>query len=500
MSAASPAARLFFPALRWDEARGFDGLRPEIDAALDLGVGGFSLFGGMAEAVASLTAELRRRSRHPLLIAADLERGAGQQFRGATSLPPPAVFGALDDVELSRRAGRVTARDARALGVNWIYAPVADLDVEAENPIVGTRAFGEDAEQVARHVKAWIEGCREGGALACVKHFPGHGRTTTDSHLGLPRVSATRSTLERDLTPFRAAIEAGVDAVMTAHVAYPALDASGLPATLSRPMIGDLLRDGLGHDGVVVTDALIMKGVLEDAGEAEAAIGALAAGCDALLYPQQLEATLRAVEAAVGERLPESRVREALARIEAAADRVAGLATGEDAGPSARSGAGVRGGHPPVTGGGEAGDDAAWALDMAVRGLRSIRGEPRSAPEVEVLVVDDDVGGPFPLNIPRTVFADTLASSGVVVHPVERATGEWPVLVALFADIRGFKGRPGVSSEARRRLHAAVSSASTVVVLFGPPRLAGQVSGSTVLCAWGGDPLMQRAAAQWLSR
>lgn len=498
MNAASPTpARLFFPAIRWDDTRGFDASRPEIDAALDLGVGGFILFGGTAEAVASLTADLQRRSRHPLLIGADLERGAGQQFRGATSLPPLAVFGALDDVALSRRAGRLTAAEARALGVNWVYAPVADLDVESENPIVGTRAFGSDPARVARHVQAWIEGCREGGALACVKHFPGHGRTTADSHLGLPRVAASRSTLEADLTPFRAAIDAGVDAVMTAHVAYPALDPSGLPATLSRPMIQELLRDGLGHRGLVATDALIMKGVLEGAGEAEAAIRALAAGCDVLLYPRELDATLRAVGVASGGRLRASRVREALARIDAAVERAAVLAAQGDGDAASGSTGRLPGRSAEEL---PDGDDAAWALDVAVRGIQPVRGEPRCAMDVDVVVVDDDVGGPFPLNIPRGVFADALASAGVRVHAVEQATGERPVMVALFADIRGFKGRPGVSAEARRRVDAAAAAAPSVVVLFGPPRLAGEVAGPAVLCAWGGEPLMQQAAALWLSR
>jgi len=212
-------------------------------------------------------------------------------------------------------------------------------------------------------------------------------------------------------------------------VAYPALDPSGLPATLSPAILGDLLRGELGHEGLVVTDALIMKGVLADAGEGEAAIRALEAGCDALLYPRQLEPTLE-----------------------------------------------------------------------AVRGVYAVRGDPRCAGEVEVLVVDDDVGGPFPLDIPRDVFADTLAAQGVVVHSVDRPTGDRPLVMALFSDIRGFKGRPGVSAEARRRVEAAASSAPATVVLFGPPRLAAEVGAPAVLCAWGGEPLMQRAAALWLSR
>jgi len=168
-------ARLLLPALRWSAERGWDAERAMIEEGLALGVGGFILFGGEAGAVRELTSELHRRSPHPLLIASDLERGAGQQFRGATPLPPAAALGSLDDRDAVRRAGELTAREARALGVNWIYAPVADIDVEPENPIIGTRAFGSDPERVGALLAEWIRGCAAGGALSCAKHFPGHG-------------------------------------------------------------------------------------------------------------------------------------------------------------------------------------------------------------------------------------------------------------------------------------------------------------------------------------
>ncbi|HET7462057.1 MAG TPA: glycoside hydrolase family 3 N-terminal domain-containing protein, partial [Longimicrobium sp.] len=256
-------ARLMLPALRWSADDGFEGFRETIEAGLALGVGGFILFGGEAEGVRKLTAELRRRARFPLLIASDLERGAGQQFRGATPLPPAAAIGWLNDEAITERAGELTAREARALGVNWIYAPDADVDLEPENPIIGVRAFGTDPAAVARQVAAWVRGCRRGGALSCAKHFPGHGRTVGDSHIERPSVNAPREVLEADLAPFRAAIAAGVDTLMTAHVAYPALDAEGLPATLSPRILGDLLRGEMGFEGLVVTDAIIMEGLTE---------------------------------------------------------------------------------------------------------------------------------------------------------------------------------------------------------------------------------------------
>jgi beta-glucosidase len=230
----SDTAALLLPAIRWHAERGFDEARPEIERALALGVGGFIVFGGPAEAVRELTRELHARARLPLLVGADLERGAGQQFAGLTGLPPLAALGWLGEADAVHRAARLTAREARRVGVNWVYGPVCDLDAEPDNPIVGTRAFGADPGLVAELAAEWVDGCQHEGVLACAKHFPGHGRTTGDSHMELPAVRASADTLyAEDLAPFRAALDAGVASVMSAHVAYPALDATGAPATLS---------------------------------------------------------------------------------------------------------------------------------------------------------------------------------------------------------------------------------------------------------------------------
>ena len=164
----SDIAQLLLPAIRWDPARGYDGERPLIERALRLGVGGFILFGGEQDAVRALTKDLRHRSRVPLLIGADLERGAGQQFAGSTGLPPLAAIESLDDVDAIRKAARLTAREARTLGVNWDYAPVCDLDLVPENPIVGTRALGSDPQRVATLAAEWFTACQSEGVLACV--------------------------------------------------------------------------------------------------------------------------------------------------------------------------------------------------------------------------------------------------------------------------------------------------------------------------------------------
>lgn len=476
--------RVLFPAVRWHPAHGFAPAAGTIDLALELGVGGFVLFGGPAAAVAKLAAELRARSAAPLLISADLERGAGQQFGGAVSLPPAAVFGELDDPTATRRAGALTGREALALGVNWVYAPVADLDAEPANPIVGSRAYSRDPAVVATHVSAWIDGCRAAGALACAKHFPGHGRTVADSHLERPVVDADLDLLEADLLPFRAALAHGVDSVMTAHVAYPALDPSGSPATLSSRIVIGLLRERLGHGGLVVTDALNMAGVrggsptLLDGSEERAAVAALAAGCDALLCPTDLPRVVAALRSAAGHSLPEARVAEAIARVEEAARRAA---------------------TPP---GGEWGqaDDREWALSIAIGALRVARGEPRlAAAGVDLITIDDDPGGPFPAG-PRRAFPAALAAAGIEVREAIEAHPARPAVVALYADVRGWKGRPGVSAAARERVGRVLAARPAApVVLFGHPRLAAEVPGAAVLAAWSGDSVMQEAAARWLA-
>lgn len=488
------ATRLLFPALRWDPELGDWDRADRIPALADLGVGGWILFGGPVDAVAELTARLRALVPHPILIGADLERGAGQQFLGATPLPPAAALASLDDLDTTRRAGEMTGREAVALGVDWVYAPVADVDVEPANPIVGTRAFGTDPELAAAQVAAWVEGCRSAGALACAKHFPGHGRTTADSHLGLPVVNADAATLEAELAPFQAAIGAGVGAVMTAHVAFPALDPSGAPATLSRPILRGLLRDRIGFDGLVVTDALIMEGVTGGpdggggsggTGDAQttvwAAVRAVAAGCDALLYPPDPVAVARALE--------DARVGGLGERIDDAASRVAAAAEARSAGGEAVAGSG----SGPMAVGWTA--DRAWSLDRAVRTVHTVRGAAGALASFELVTVDDDVGGPYPPP-DRSTFPATLRKAGLGPIPVEAPTGSHPVVVAVYADIRGFKGRPGLGSAARSVVAGAVDAApSSLVVLFGPPRLAAAVPGANLVCAWGGEALMQEAAA-----
>ncbi len=481
-------AALLLPAIRWDATRGFDAERPAIERALSLGVGGFILFGGPAEAVRELTRELHERSRHPLLVGADLERGAGQQFEGLTGLPPLAALAWLGDAGVVRRAAALTAREARRLGINWDYAPVCDLDVDPENPIVGTRALGGDPDTVGALAAEWIDACQGQGVLACAKHFPGHGRTRGDSHVELPTVHTSGDVLRaQDMAPFRAAIDAGVASIMSAHVAYPALDASGLPATLSPAILGGILRSEMGFDGLVVTDALIMEGVRGE-GEHEAVVRALDAGCDLLLYPEDLASVARAVDDAVRSgRLGAERLHRSLERRRHWAEWAAGAAD------EARSSEEL-----------EADD---WGVEIASRVIHVVRGDARSLDRVtEVVVVDDDLGGPYPPPS-RDPFLRALAGDGsreVRVVDAPTAASRGPLVVALFGDIRAWKGRPGYSAAAREAVAAACRAAQdaardAIVVQFSHPRLAAELTGAAnVICAWGGERVMQEAAGRWM--
>jgi beta-N-acetylhexosaminidase len=278
-------------------------------------------------ALAAFLNRMQRIVRVPLMVAGDFERGASMRVSGVTAFPHAMAFGAAGDPALTRYEGEVTAREARALGVQWIYYPVADVNNNPDNPIINIRSFGEDPQAVASHVKAFIEGAhtdKKNFVLATAKHFPGHGDTAVDTHLNLATINADRERLDRlELIPFRAAIEAGVDSIMTAHVAVPALSPPDLPATLSPAILTELLRKDLGFKGLVVTDALEMGGIAKGFSSGEACVRALEAGADALLMPTDAEAAIRAVVAAVQSgRLSRARIQDSVARLLAAKEKV----------------------------------------------------------------------------------------------------------------------------------------------------------------------------------
>jgi beta-N-acetylhexosaminidase len=280
-------------------------------------------------ALAAFINRMQRMAKTPLMVAADFERGASMRVEGTTPFPHAMAFGAAGDPALTRYEGEVTAREARALGVQWVFYPVADVNSNPDNPIINIRSFGENPVDVAKHVRAFIEGAhsdRKNLVLTTAKHFPGHGDTAVDTHMNLATITADRERLEQvELIPFRAAIEAGVDSIMTAHIAVPALSPPDLPATLSPAILTDLLRKNLGFTGLVVTDALEMGGVARGYSTGDACVRALEAGADTLLMPADPDAAIRAVVSAVESgRLSHQRIQTSVVKILSAKER-AGL-------------------------------------------------------------------------------------------------------------------------------------------------------------------------------
>jgi beta-N-acetylhexosaminidase len=273
---------------------------------------------------AMLTNQLQRASDVPLLFAADFEYGLTMRLIGPTPFPYPMAFGASGDVAGAEAFGRIVAQESRAIGVQWNWFPTADVNSNPNNPIINTRSFSEDPQQVSEMVAAYIRGAHQGGMLVTAKHFPGHGDTSTDTHLGFASVSGDRARLDAvELPPFQAAIRAGVDAVMIAHVTVPALDANPDDVASTSPQIvTGLLKKEMGFEGLVVTDSLDMNGLMRlyQSGSGNpsgnAAVAAVKAGNDILLLPQSLDGAYNGLLEAVrrGE-IPESRIDESVLKI-----------------------------------------------------------------------------------------------------------------------------------------------------------------------------------------
>ncbi len=266
----------------------------------ELELGGIIISVGSPHDVAIKLNVLQAASRLPLLVSADLEWGAGMRLSGGTSFPPMMAVGATGDALDAYTIGRAAALEGRAVGIHLNFAPDADVNNNPANPIINTRAFGEDPAAVGRLVAAYVRGVREHGMLSTLKHFPGHGDTEVDSHIGLPVIRADYARLDSvELVPFRAGIAAGADVVMSAHIAFPALTGTDEPATLDPAVLTGLLRDTLGFRGVVVTDALVMGAIVARYGAGEAAVRAFLAGSDLLLMPADPDSAVAAMLAAV---------------------------------------------------------------------------------------------------------------------------------------------------------------------------------------------------------
>ena len=299
-------------------------------------VGGFTVSVGSPVEIAVKLDAMQRASRVPLLVGADFEFGAGYRARGgwflpngidlggAVVFPPQMALGATGDTALAYEQGRVTAVEGRALGVHVAYAPILDVNYNPSNPVIKTRSYGEDPALAARLGAAFVRGLQDHGMIATGKHFPGHGDTEVNSHLALPVVGVTRARLDTvELVPFRASVAAGVGAIMTFHGSMPALDSTGAPGTLSHRVLSDLLRGELDFEGVVISDAMDMRGVLDKYGAVEAAIRAVEAGTDVLIQPVDARQTIDAIVQGVSTgRYDEARIDASVRRLLEAKRRV----------------------------------------------------------------------------------------------------------------------------------------------------------------------------------
>ncbi len=448
---------------------------------LQRGVGGVILLGGSAAELRLRTRQLEAWAGAPLLLCADVEEGVGQRFEGASWLVPPLALARIHGedpalaVDLARRYGACTGREARQLGLNWVLAPVCDVNNNPANPVINVRAWGEDPATAGALAAAFCRGVQAEGVLACAKHFPGHGDTASDSHLELPLIPHGRERLEAvELPPFREAIAAEVAAVMTAHLLLPAFDPDH-PATLSRAVLTGLLRQELGFEGLVVTDALVMEAIAGRYGASEAAVLAVEAGADLVLMPGDADGAIDAIVAAVAsgrlglEQLQASQRRRLRALEHCPAD---------DGGTAPAPLGDLSNGPAPA--------DRALALELVRRSLvvRG-RGPVPGGPGVNLIRLDNSLGCPFlPAGAPalalpaaaglRTCLIDGQGPSpwsgdGEAPLALERL-GEGPVLLQLFVRGNPFRGRadgPDPWPAVIRQLQAAGRLAGLAV--YGSP-------------------------------
>jgi beta-glucosidase-like glycosyl hydrolase len=454
-------------------------------------VGGVIWFQTTAVEAARVNQELQSLAEVPLLVSADLEAGMGMRFTDREWWLPAMALAATGDPAHAEEQARVTAREALAAGINHVLAPVADVNVDPRNPVINTRSFGEDPHDVARYVAAFVRGLEEEGVLATAKHFPGHGDTRTDSHRSLPVLDVTRERLEQvELVPFRAAIAVGVSSVMIGHLGVPTLDPTPapvrehfenvygtaaaevprhatMPATLSMPIV-DLLRRDLGFEGLVLTDAMDMGGLAAHFDAGEAAVRAVEAGVDQILFSVDTDAAIAAVKEAVRTgRLTERRIDESVERILAAKKKVERRA-------SARRtfDGGLKAAAPQ--------DDIADRAIQIARDTHNLL--PLRAEKLAVTVVAPH-GDPIAIGIEQTATPD-----------------DAEVLLLLLA-IRPRSGAGTISVPEEVQRLAQRYAHKTVVVSFGSPYVIRELGDvSTFVCAWGPQPVLQRAALRALQR
>ncbi len=498
-------------------------------------VGSLILFRGPVYESVILVNRMQQLAKYPLLISADLEAGAGMRFDDTVNFPWNMAVAATGNPEYARRQGEITAREARALGVQQIFAPVVDVNNNAANPVINVRSYGEDPADVARFAAAFTEGAQAAGVIATAKHFPGHGDTAVDSHRGLPEINVARDRLNAvEFVPFQATVNAGIGAVMVGHIALPQIDSTAIkplprtikgkpidtdeageiveekatmPATMS-PVMGRILRNDLKFSGMIVTDALSMSGLTIYFTQEEAAVRALEAGADMLLKPADVDAAFRGVLNAVKSgRITEARIEESARRLLAAKydlglveqrltpidniDRVVGSK-----------------------------DVSVLATEIAEHAVTLVRDEDKLVPlknlkpdarvfNLAVTNGDDRmwIANPFVWKLNRaglkveTMVLDDRSSEQEVQKAIERAKSADLVFASLYGRVRsGQASSVGIPDAGARALSALIAAKAPIVgISFGNPYLLQGFPGlRTYIVAYGDMPSLQQAVARAL--
>ena len=472
-----------------------------------LHVGGIIISIGSPTEIAAKLNALQRAAPLPLLVASDLEGGTTFRFSvGGTPFPTQMGIGAGGREDDAYQMGRITAIEGRAVGIHLAFAPVADVNSNPNNPIINTRSFGGDPQMVARFVAATIRGLRDNGMFATAKHFPGHGDTETDSHLSLPTITAGWGRFDTlELVPFRAAIAAGVDAVMSAHIALPALDpGQQRPATLSPPILTGMLRDSLHFTGLIATDALSMGAIVKEVGADEAPVLAFLAGSDLLLMPTDagnaIEAMVRAV---AGGRISRDRVDQSVRKILTMKERL-GLFERRDVDLNQVSSIVGRAEFKQV------------GMDVTQRSITLLKDslgtvdQLRAVPQAVSLVAMTESGTPLGATLASELrrqgftvrqFDLPLTADSVTRDSVLRTMDKSSIaLIAASVRVSSGKGTISLPVQAERAINEISARQPTVLISFGSPYLISQVpSVHSYLLAWVATTASETAVANALT-
>jgi beta-N-acetylhexosaminidase len=496
-------------------------------------IGGITVFvGGVYETV-HLINRLQEAATIPLLISADFETGVGMRFEDAVNFPWNMAVAATGNADFARRHGVIVAREARALGVQWNFAPDADVNNNADNPVINVRSYGESPQDVARFASAFVEGLQSGNVLATAKHFPGHGDTAIDSHRGLPVIDLPRSRFDAlELVPFKSVIEtAGVGSIMVAHISLPQIDptvvkplkqsvkasyteaeiktdaGATIPSTLSPIVINGILRKEMNFDGLIVTDAMDMSGLTIYFNQDEAAVRALSAGADVILKPANTDAAIRGIKEAVKSgRISEARLNESVRRV---------LAWKYQLGLDKRKTTPIEEIDKTVSGA----ETLALSNEIADAAMTLVKNDGKSLPlaknkKTVVLCITNgedrfSAGNTFTntlralgvANVERIVI-DERSTPKEIQEAIEKARNAETVVAGLFGRVRsGAKNSVGLPEAGNQVLKAVLqNNPNTIGVSFGNPYvLRGFPEMRTYAVAYGDMASLQRAAARALT-